>query len=385
MNTSPHTYNKQNPFIASIKDRYPLSKLGSQKHTHHVVLDISNSDMTYNVGDSVAVLPLQDAHLVQLTLNAMHANGDEMVIEKHTGQSFHLRDFLSRRASITDFSRKLISEIKDRQTNSAKKEHLAFLLDEANKDAFKEFQINHELWDLLKEHSEVRFDIQELCHLLMPMMPRFYSIASSMTSVGNEIHLTVSYVRYVSNGHLRLGVCSHYLCDMASLHQPNTPIYIQPHHGFTLPEDPKAALIMVGPGTGIAPYRAFIQERVAKQAPGKNWLFFGEWTRTHDYFYEDFWEGLRKEGKLQVDLAFSRDQEHKIYVQHRMLEKGAELYKWLQEGAYFFVCGDAHRMAKDVDATLHRIVQEQGNMDEAAAKAFVKRLRTEKRYLRDVY
>ena len=385
MNTTPQTYNKQNPFIASIKDRYPLCKTGSEKHTQHVVLDISRSGMTYNVGDSVAVFPLQDAHLVQLTLNAMHANGDEMIIEKHTGEAFPLREFLTKRVTITDFSRKLVQEIKERQTDSAKKEHLAFILADGNKDAFKEYQKNHELWDLLKENSEARFDIQELCNLLMPMMPRFYSIASSMKTVGEEIHLTVSYVRYISNGHMRFGVCSHYLCDMAALHQPNTPIYIQPNHGFTLPANPEAAMIMIGPGTGIAPYRGFVQERMTEGSTGKNWLFFGEWTREHEYFYGDYWEKLRSEKKMQVDLAFSRDQEHKVYVQHRMLEKGAELYEWLKNGAYLFVCGDAHRMAKDVDAALHKIVEIHGNMDEAASKAYVKQLRAEKRYLRDVY
>lgn len=385
MNTTPQVYNKQNPFIASIKDRYPLCKTGSQKHTQHVVLDISHSGITYNVGDSVAVFPLQDANLVQLTLNAMHAKGDELIVDKHNGQTYSLREFLTGRVTITDFSRKLVNEIKERQTDPAKKEHLTLILSDGNKEAFKEYQTNHELWDLLKENSEARFGIQELCDLLMPMMPRFYSIASSMKAVGEEIHLTVSYVRYISNGHMRFGVCSHYLCDMAALHEPNTPIYIQPHHGFTLPSNPEAAMIMVGPGTGIAPYRGFVQERMTEGAPGKNWLFFGERSREYEYYYGDYWEGLRQEGKLQVDLAFSRDQEHKVYVQQRMLEKGKELFEWLQNGAYLFVCGDAHHMAKDVDAALHKIVEEHGQMDEAASKAYVKQLRAQKRYLRDVY
>jgi sulfite reductase (NADPH) flavoprotein alpha-component len=142
---------------------------------------------------------------------------------------------------------------------------------------------------------------------------------------------------------------------------------------------------MIGPGTGVAPYRAFMQERIADNAPGKNWLFFGEWTRHHDFFYEDFWQKLESEGKLRVDLAFSRDQEHKIYVQHRMLEHAHEFFRWLENGAYIYVCGDKQRMARDVDAALHQIVQKCGNMDENAAKSYVKRLRTEKRYLRDVY
>ncbi len=249
----------------------------------------------------------------------------------------------------------------------------------------KEYQKNHELWDALLDNPEVRFTPEEICHLIQPMLPRFYSIASSMKVVGEEVHLTVSYVKYMSNGQQRLGVCSHYLCDMAPMNLATIPVYLQPHHGFTLPADPKADLIMIGPGTGVAPYRAFMQERMAMGASGKHWLFFGEWNRSYDFFYEDYWTELQAQGKLRVDLAFSRDQEHKIYVQHRMLEQAQDFFQWLEKGAYVFVCGDAHRMAKDVDAVLHRIIQEQGNTDEQGAKSYVKALRSQKRYLRDVY
>jgi sulfite reductase (NADPH) flavoprotein alpha-component len=172
---------------------------------------------------------------------------------------------------------------------------------------------------------------------------------------------------------------------LAPLKEAVVPIYIQPSHGFTLPEDPRTPIIMIGPGTGIAPFRAFMQERMTSQSEGKNWLFFGEWNRAYDYFYEDEWASWEALGGLKMDLAFSRDQEHKVYVQHRMLEQAKELYSWLNNGAVIYVCGDAHRMAKDVDATLLRIVQEQGNMDEAGAKAYMKQLKSAKRYLRDVY
>lgn len=378
-------YNKSHPFLSSIKERYSLCKGGSEKHTHHVVLDLSGSGITYQVGDSIAVFSTYDPDLVERTLKALRLTGEERVKDKHADIYYPLREFLTAKANITEVSKRFVAELAKRQFNPQKKEHLLYLLEDQNKDALKEFMKNREVWDLMLEHEEVSFEAEEIASLLMPMLPRFYSIASSMKAVGEEVHLTVSYVKYNSNGQQRLGVCSHYLCDLAPLRQAVVPIYIQPHHGFTLPENSDADLIMVGPGTGVAPYRGFMQERIAQGAKGRHWLFFGEWNRDTNYFYEDFWEHLKAEGKLKIDLAFSRDQPHKVYVQHRMLEKANELFNMLENGAYFFVCGDAHRMAKDVDAALHRIVQEQGGCDEAAAKEYVKNLRHQKRYLKDVY
>ena len=169
------------------------------------------------------------------------------------------------------------------------------------------------------------------------------------------------------------------------MHVPYVPVDVQPSHGFTLPQENSTDIIMIGPGTGVAPFRAFMQERIAQNSTGKNWLFFGEWNKTYDYFYEDFWTKLEAEGKMRINTAFSRDQEHKIYVQHRMLENAAEFYEWIKKGAFIYVCGDAHRMAKDVDAALHQIILEQGNKTDAEVKDYMKKLRSEKRYLRDVY
>lgn len=379
-------YNKQNPFLATIIDRYPLSRPGSNKHTHHLSLDIRGSNFSYQVGDSIAVFGAHDPDLVEKTIQAMRASGLEPVHDKHTGQTVPLKEFLFIRANITEFSRKVVQELATRQTHPSKKEHLQYLLQEGNKDALKEYQGGHELWDILQDNSEVQFELQELCNLLMPLLPRFYSIASSMKAVGDQVDLTVAHFQYTSaKGYLRHGVCTHYLCHLAPIGEASIPIYIHPHRGFTLPENPEADLIMIGPGTGVAPFRAFMQERMVSKAPGKNWLFFGEWTRQYDFFYEDYWNSLQTAGKMRLDLAFSRDQEHKIYVQHRMLEHAEEFFDWIQKGAHIFVCGDAHRMAKDVDATLHQIVQKQGLLDEQAAKEYLKRLKGEKRYLRDVY
>ena len=379
------TYHKSHPFLAPIKERYLLCKPGSLKETQHVVLDLRGSGLTYEAGDSLGVYPIHDPILVQLTLQALGATGEEEIQDKNSSAKFSLKDFLTRRANITVISRKLISEVAARQTDPKEKEHLNYVLAEGNKDLFKEYQANHELWDFLNENSEAAFGIQEICHLLMPMLPRFYSIASSMKVVGDEVHLTVAHLSYVSNGHLRQGVCTHYLCHLMPMHEPLVPVFIQPSHGFSLPRDPHAPLIMVGPGTGIAPFRGFMQERAALKSSAQHWLFFGERHRAFEYFYEDYWQDLQAQGLLKMDLAFSRDQEHKVYVQHKMLEQAADLFQWLERGAYLYVCGDAHRMAKDVDAALHQIICQEAKCDENGAKLYVKNLKAQKRYLRDVY
>ncbi len=378
-------YSRTKPFLASVKERYTLSKEGSEKFTHHVVLDIKGSGIDYVVGDSVGIYPAHDATLVQATLDALQAQGSEEVLDKNTGNKVSLREFLSKKANLTEINRKIVMEIAERQPQLDKKAQLNLLLQETHKVELKAHLKERELWDFLLEHAEVRFTPEEIINFIQPMLPRFYSIASSKQASGEEIHLTVSYVKYISNQHQRFGVCSHYLCDLIPLYQPLVPLYIQPHHGFTLPPQSDAAMIMVGAGTGIAPYRAFMQERLFKGDTGKNWLFFGEWNRAYDYFYEDFWVELEKLDKLKVSLAFSRDQEHKIYVQDRLLENAQEVFQWLEKGAYFYVCGDAHHMAKDVDAALHQIIQEQGDQSETEAKAYIKNLRATNRYLRDIY
>ena len=193
------------------------------------------------------------------------------------------------------------------------------------------------------------------------------------------------FFTFTHQGEQRFGVGSHFLCNLATVNATEVPIYVQPAHYFALPPDDTTPMIMVGPGTGVAPYRAFMQERLVKGAQGKNWLFFGERNRKTDYFYEEDWSQWTAQGKLKIDLAFSRDQPEKIYVQHKMYENAKEIWAWLEEGAYFYVCGDAHRMAKDVEATLQKIIQEQGAMTEETARAYVKNLRSQKRYRADVY
>lgn len=378
-------YNKLNPFRASIKERYQLSLPGSSKDTQHLVLDLKGSNLAYQVGDSLGIFPSNDPELVEKTLSTMKASGTEIIKLRNREETLPLREFLERKANITEISRKFISELYERQMNPIKKERLNQLLSENQKDSLKEYLAHHELWDALAENEEVHFDLQDLCDFLMPLLPRLYSISSAMISVGEEVHLTIARVKYTTNQQARKGVCTHFLSELVPLHAPVVPIYIQPHHGFTLPEDPHSSLIMIGPGTGVAPFRAFMQARHASQAAGKNWLFFGGWNRLHDFFYEEFWKDLESRNKLRLHAAFSRDQEEKIYVQHLMEERGEELFQWLQDGAYIYVCGDAQRMARDVEATLIQIIQTHGKMEDAEAKAYLKQLRLSKRYLRDVY
>lgn len=361
-------YTRENPFFASVKTRYSLCPRESIKQTYHLELDISGSGISYDVGDCIAVLPINPPDLVQKTLDAIQATGEEIVKEKKTEKEYPLREFLSQHANIADVPRPLI-----------KKLNPALLED---REALKHFQAHHEVWDAIVETPNTSISPQELADNLQPLLPRFYSIASSMDAVGDEIHLTIGMVCYQTREQQRKGICTHYLCVDAPLNEPIIPIYIHKHKGFTIPADPTSHMIMVGPGTGIAPYRGFMQKRMAQKATGRHWLFFGECHRDHHYFYGDYWEDLNQQGSLKVDLAFSRDQEEKVYVQNRMLENAKELFQWLEEGATFYVCGDASRMAKDVDAILHQIIEQEGKVD---AKAYVKKLKEENRYLRDVY
>ena len=381
-NNSP--YDKSNPFYSRIKERYSLCKPGSKKNTQHVILDLKGSGIRYDTGDSVAVIPVNDDDQVERSLHAMRATGDELVTEKNTEKCWTFRDFLKHKANLATLSKKFVSELHQRQTSDSKKRLFDDVLKEGHKQILANYVEIHQIWDALLENPEVNFTPQELCHLMMPLLPRFYSIASSQKVCDEEVHLTIASLEYVSNDHLRHGVCTRYLLHTNKIDDPVIPIYIQPSHGFKLPENTSVPIIMVGPGTGVAPFRSFMQERI-KDGSEKNWLFFGEWNRAYNFFYEEEWMQWEAAGKLRLDLAFSRDQEHKVYVQHRMLQNASEIFRWLQEGAVFYVCGDAHRMAKDVDAALHQIIREQGAHDDAGVKQYIKRLRAEKRYLRDIY
>ena len=383
---SSNQFDKNHPFLASMKDRYSLSKTGSKKNTFHIVLDVGNSGLTYEVGDSVGIYPHYDDKLVSKTLHALGMTGEERVVTKEN-ENIDLKYFLKFRANLSEVTPRLFRAMLEKIPSKERQEELKQLLEDENREQYKAYVQKFEVWDFILAYPKMEWNPQEFIDTLMPLLPRFYSISSSQKYVGNEIHLTIAPLEFVSNGHVRYGVCTHYLMNLVELNDPVIPIFIQPAHSFRLPLDPHAhPLIMIGPGTGIAPFRAFMQERLFHhKSKAKHWLFFGEWNQEYDFLYEQEWIEFEKHGHIQLDAVFSRDQEEKIYVQHRMWEKGAEFYRWLEEGAILYICGDAKKMAKDVENELLRIIQVYGEKDKKEALDYIKELRKNKRYLRDVY
>ena len=370
-------YSRKNPFPSPLKERVLLNGRGSAKETIHLEFDLAGSGLPYEAGDALAVVPHNAPDVVDALLAAAKLDGEAEVSLKDG--NFTLREALSRHLDITALSKPVIN----RYNEFAQSKSLDELLND--KEKLNDYMHGREFIDLLQDYPAPEIDAQGLAGIFRKLPPRLYSIASSPKAHEDEVHLTVGVVRYDSHGRTRKGVCSSYLADL--LEEGGTAdVFVTPNKHFKPPATPDAPVIMVGPGTGIAPFRAFVEERVATGAQGKNWLIFGDQHYLTDFLYQTEWQSYLKDGILtRLDLAFSRDQAEKVYVQHRMKENAAELYQWLQDGAYFYVCGDASRMAHDVDRALHEIIAEQGGLDEEAAAARVKQLKDDKRYLRDVY
>ncbi|MCB1121294.1 MAG: sulfite reductase subunit alpha [Verrucomicrobiae bacterium] len=378
-------YDKNNPYLACLSQNRQLNREGSAKDTRHLVVDLGDSGIEYSCGDSLGVYPLNRAEEVEEIITAMDLTGEEKVVIPRTELVMTFRKALFSAVSLAGPTRRTLMAIAEEARNPEERARLAELLQEENKLATAVYLENRHFIDLLEEFPSARFSPQEFIDSLRKLMPRLYSIASSPTRYPAEVHLTVAVVRYETNGRERHGVCSTFLADRVEMAEGKVPVFVAKSH-FSLPEDSSTPMIMVGPGTGIAPFRAFLQERIDTGATGRNWLFFGDRHQATDYLYGEEFEAMKAEGHLQrLDLAWSRDQEHKVYVQDKMLESGTELWSWLQEGAYFYVCGDAKRMAKDVDTALHTIAMEQGGLTGEDAEAYLKVLKKEKRYQRDVY
>jgi sulfite reductase (NADPH) flavoprotein alpha-component len=371
-----NSYNKNNPYSSQLLVNRMLTE-GSDKETRHFELSLKGSKLSYEPGDSLGVLPLNCSGVVDDLLTAVGFSGNEEVALVE--QKINLRDAL-----LNNFACTVLSKIQIKKFNEiAQADALAEMLKIENKDNLIDYMWGRELIDLFLEYPQPDLSVEDFTGLLRPMPPRLYSIASSLSAHSDEVHLTVAVVRYDTHGRKRKGVCSSYLAERVG---ESIPCYFHPNKNFKLPEDSEKPIIMVGPGTGIAPFRAFIEERQATGAPGKNWLFFGDRSHRTDYLYGDEWVKYKKDGILnELDLAWSRDQTEKVYVQHKMLEKGAALWDWLQNGALFYVCGDASRMAKDVDQALRTIAQQEGAMCEEDSAVWVKTLQKERRYLKDVY
>ena len=375
------TYSRSNPFPGKLLVNRRLSGPESTKDTRHFEIDLTGWGLSYEVGDSVAVYATNELQLVEEVIHALGATGDEQV-PRPKGPTTTFREALLRDYGITQPTPKFLKAITERANSSTL---LKDLLQPERKEDLDRYLWGMEVIDFLNEHPSAKFSPQEFVRLLTKLQPRLYSVASSLKVYPEQVHFIVDVIRYESHGRVRKGVASSFLAERAN--DVPVPVYPSVAKHFHLPENPDTPIIMVGPGTGVAPFRAYLQERKAIGAQAKNWLFFGSQHEKCDFAYGEEFETFKKEGILtRLDCAWSRDQPEKIYVQHRMLENAAEIWKWLDaEGAHFFVCGDARRMAKDVDAALRKIVQEHGGKSIHEANEYVEKLKSDKRYKRDVY
>jgi sulfite reductase (NADPH) flavoprotein alpha-component len=375
-------YDRDNPFPARVLEVRSLNGTGSAKDTRLISIDLTGSGLTYEAGDALGVYPENNHDLVEEILAMLGATGFEPVVTPES-RIVPARIALQMGYDISrpsDDLLLLLSETAHDESEAARLKELV----EDDKDNWLD---HRDVFDVLRAFPSCNASLAEIVASLSSLQPRLYSIASSQKENPTQVHLTVGIVRWHANERQRHGVASTFLADRTLL-SPGTQVsvFVHPSPGFRLPENGNTPIIMVGPGTGIAPFRAFLQERRATEAKGPSWLFFGDQKASCDYLYEDELAQHLADGSLsRLDLAFSRDQDEKIYVQTKMLQQGKDIWQWLEEGAHFYICGDAKRMAKDVDAALHQIAREQGNLDEAGAKNYIQSLVKSRRYQRDVY
>ncbi len=378
-------YNARNLYHARCIRNISLCGIGSDKDTRHIELSLAGSGLTYEAGDALAVKPVNDPQLVALTLKTLGFSGEETVKVKDVEKS--LREAITRDLQIHFAEKKFLAKLAEKGV-----EKVAELLKPENAAALEEYtsawNASRDCVDVLAEFPGVKFEPQEFTDTLRALNIRLYSIASSLKAHPEQVNLTVAAVRWNAHGRARGGVCSTFLCERWRAGE-TAGVFGQLQKHFRMPENPDAPMIMVGPGTGVAPFRAFLEEREATGAKGENWLFFGERRSASEFFYREQFEAWMKNGVLKhLDLAWSRETEgRKEYVQHRMHAQGAQLWNWICDGAYFYVCGDKERMAKDVHEEFIRIVQTHGGKSEEEARAFVEEdlMKVQKRYRRDVY
>ncbi len=376
---APVKYSRKNPFPAELNERVMLNGEGSAKETIHLEFNLEGSGLTYEAGDALAVVPHNAEDVVDDFIQTTGLDPESPVLIKE--QDYTLHQALTSQLDITSISLPVIK----RYNEIAKDAKLEKLLDPAHKAELQDYIYGREIIDLLHEFPAKAITADALVGIMRKLPPRLYSIASSPKAHPGEVHLTVGVVRYDAHGRNRKGVCSTYLAERIAEGE-KADVFVTPNKHFKVPANGDAPMIMIGPGTGIAPFRAFVEERKAIGAKGKNWLFFGDQHYLTDFLYQTEWQDYLADGILtKLDLAFSRDQKEKVYVQDRMRENGQELYAWLEQGASFYVCGDASRMATDVDVALHDIIEQEGGLSKDDAVAYVKKLKDDKRYLRDVY
>lgn len=369
-------YTRKNPFNAEILEKINLNAVGSNKETIHLELSLENSGITFEPGDSLAIYPTNNEGLVNTLISTLGFDAEKSVNVED--KEVTLKDALTNLLEITVLSKPVMQKIGEFTLN----EEFHALL--ADRDSFKAYTHGRDLVDVVEKFAPFSWNEQSFVNVLRKLPARQYSISSSLAAYPEEVHVTIGAVRYEVDGRERLGVCSTDVADNLEIGD-SVRVYVQKNPNFKLPAD-DAPIIMVGPGTGVAPFRSFIQEREERGAEGKSWLFFGDQHFVTDFLYQTEWQGWLKSGVLtKLDVAFSRDKEEKVYVQHKMQKHAAELFQWLEQGATFYVCGDKNHMAADVHNTLLHIIAEQGNKTEEQAKEYLDDLRKQKRYQRDVY
>lgn len=375
------TYSRKNPFPAPMLVNRRLSGPGSEKEVRHIELSLKGSGLVYEPGDSLGIIPTNCPEVVDELIAALHTSAGEPVAG-NDGRLKPLREALLHDYHITQPARQFLMLLVERGAQSAR---LKQLLEPERPQELEGFLWGTEYIDFLCRHPEIRLSAQELVGFLRKLQPRLYSIASSPKLYPESVHLTVAVLRYQSHGRFRKGVASTYLADRVE-EDTHSPVFVHSAKGFRLPPSGDTPIIMVGPGTGIAPFRAFLQERKAVGAKGPNWLFFGGQHERTDFLYRAELEAFRGEGVLtRLDTAFSRDQSEKMYVQHRMIEEGTEIWRWLEEGSYFYICGEAQRMARDVEEALVAIVIREGGRSLENALNYLEELKKTKRFRKDVY
>lgn len=371
-------YNRKNPLPATLKTKRVLTATESSKQIVHYEFDLGDSGETYIAGDALNIVPRNRDDLVNEFLTYFGENG--------TGDNHDaIVNQLTNELEIRTPSKELVKLVVEKGGNSGDAEELNRLLAHQDPEALDDFLWGKDSFELIRSCADGLLSLSEFMATCKPLVARAYSISSSIKKHENEVHLTIGSVRYKTNQREQNGVASTYLADIAN--QGDTVFcYFSPNKSFKIPQNGELPIIMVGPGTGIAPFRSFLEAREMTGATGDNWLFFGDRNSATDFIYREEIEAMQGSGLLtKLSLAFSRDQKEKIYVQTRMKEEGADLFAWLERGGYFYICGDAYRMAKDVDRALHEIIAEHGNMSEDDAVAYVNKLKKDKRYVRDVY
>jgi sulfite reductase (NADPH) flavoprotein alpha-component len=373
-------HSRANPFRAPLLRSEPLNRPGSAKDVRMVAFSLRGSGLSYEVGDALGVFPENHPELVEAVIAAMGARGDEWVPIPGGGGA-HLFEALTNHYVLTKVGDDFAALLAKHAASESEAATLRTLIE----DDAEGVPAYWDTLDVLEQFPSARPPLAEMVAALAPLQPRLYSISSSLKAHPEEVHLTVGVVRYEQGGRRRRGVASSFLGETLRP-RLKAGVFVHPSPGFRLPADGDVPIIMIGPGTGVAPFRAFLQDRSASGARGRNWLFFGDQRGETDFLYRDELEAYRDGGLLtRLDLAFSRDQAEKVYVQHRMRESAAELWAWLEEGAHVYVCGDARRMAIDVDAALREIVAGRGGMSADSAKEYVKAMGQAGRYQRDVY